>query len=132
MRFPQLLSLCLLFVATLTMTPQALAMKEVDPALVQEAVTRLKEIGVVSDPAYWIENAKKGQTCEGGQVSELLIAGAKKFGPVDNAEAAVKTLMENNVIQNKKSDLFWSKAAVSGCPGNFVATLLVQMADVLK
>lgn len=97
------------------------------------AVSRLKELGVVSDPDYWEANARKGRTCDGGMVAELLINTAAKFQPADNLEAAVQVLKENKILQNKEATEYWETKAVQGtkCPGRFVGLILIKIAEVL-
>jgi len=103
-----------------------------EPERVAEAVKKLQDIGVITDGSYWLDNAQKGKSCDGPAVAELMIAAAKKFGPADNVSDAIKILMDNKVIQNKKSGDFWNKAVTtSHCSGNFVGGLIVQMAEVL-
>lgn len=114
------------------------------PAVVAEAdeatdgklaasVTRLKDLGLISDPDYWIENARKGKTCDGGMVAELLIATAKKFQPVDDLEAAVVVLKDNRILENKEAIEYWENKAVAGtkCPGRFVSRIIERIADTL-
>ena len=104
-----------------------------DDGKLADAVSELKDLGIVTDPDYWLENARKGRTCDGGMVAELLINAAGKFQPTDNLEAAVKVLQENKILENKEAGDFWEKKAVQGtkCNGRFVGLILVQIAKVL-
>lgn len=106
---------------------------EVNPRL-PDALTKLKELGIVSDTEYWLAHARRGKSCEGGQVAEVMINAAKKFEPsVTEIEAAVNVLTANKILQNKDTNDYWKKRAVMGqkCSGNFVAQMLIGMSDVL-
>jgi hypothetical protein len=99
-----------------------------------DAVAKLQELGVVTDPEYWLTNARKGKTCDGGIVADLMIRAAGKFQPTDNIESAIHVLQANNVLQNNKGGVeYWKTKTVSGtkCPGKFVGTILVNLADML-
>ncbi len=104
-----------------------------DNGKLKEAVDKLAELGIVTDPAYWLENAGKGRTCEGGMVAELIIKAAQKFSPADNLEAAVKILQANGILQDKKSVEYWETKAVTGkkCPGRFVSLIIISIAGKL-
>lgn len=106
----------------------------VDEGKLPDAVNKLKELGIVSDPQYWLLNARKGKNCEGGMVAEVIINAGKKFDPsVSEIEAAVDVLIANNVLKNKETGDYWKKRAVAGgkCSGNFTSIMLVGMADTL-
>jgi hypothetical protein len=99
-----------------------------------DALNRLKEHGIITDTEYWLANARRGKTCEGGMVAEVMITAAKKFEPsVTEIESAVDVLMANKVLQNKDNGQYWKKKAVTGtkCTGSFVSNMLIGMSDVL-
>jgi hypothetical protein len=104
-----------------------------DDSRLVAAVSRLKELGIVTDSEYWETNARKGHTCEGGMVAELLIATAGKYQPTDNLESAVRVLKDNKILQNKEAIEYWETKAVAGtkCPGRFVGLILIKISEVL-
>ncbi|HRJ72392.1 MAG TPA: hypothetical protein PLS03_09205 [Terrimicrobiaceae bacterium] len=105
---------------------------EPSPELV-EATKRLQELGVMKDPDYWIEHARKGRYCEGGEVADLMIAGASKIGKASNVEEAIAVLIESKVLQNAGGAEYWQKKAVAGAksPGSFVEVMIIRLAEVL-
>lgn len=105
---------------------------EADGKLVA-SVAKLKELGVVSDPDYWLQNAVKGKSCDGAMVADLLLTAAKKFAPADNVQDAVKILVDNKILQDKDTVEYWQTKAVAGkkCPGRFVSLIINQLADKL-
>ena len=106
---------------------------EVAPKL-PDALNRLKEMGIITDTEYWLANARRGKTCDGGMVAEVMITAAKKFEPsVTEVEGAVDVLMANKVLLNKDNGAYWKKKAVLGtkCTGSFVSNMLIGMSDAL-
>lgn len=105
---------------------------EADGKLV-DSVAKLKELGIISDPEYWLQNAVKGKSCDGGMVADLIINAAKKFGTADNLQDAVKILVDNKILQDKDTVEYWQTKAVAGkkCPGRFVGIIINQIASTL-
>ncbi len=105
---------------------------EPSPELV-EAAKKLKEVGVMKDPDYWLEHARKGRYCDGGEVADLMVAGANTIGKASNVEEAITVLIESKVLQNAGGAEYWQKKAVPGSksPGSFVEAMIIRMAEVL-
>lgn len=105
---------------------------EADGKLV-DSVAKLKELGIISDSEYWLQNAVKGKSCDGGMVADLIINAAKKFGTADNLQDAVKILVDNKILQDKDTVEYWQTKAVAGkkCPGRFVGIIINQIASTL-
>ncbi len=97
------------------------------------SVAKLKELGVIGDPDYWLQNAVRGKSCDGAMVGDLIISAAKKFSPADNVQDAVNILVDNKILENKDSVEYWQTKAVAGkkCPGRFVSIMINQLADTL-
>lgn len=96
------------------------------------ALAKLEKAGVITDAAYWRDNAQRNHTCSGEKVAALIIAGAKaQGGKVENLDDALKHLVKRRVLSN--SD-YWAKNAVAGkqCSGGQVASLLSRLAGSTK
>lgn len=105
---------------------------EPSPELV-EAARKLQETGVMKDPGYWLEHARKGRFCDGGEVADLMVAGANKIGKASNVEEAIAVLIESKVLQNTGGAEYWQKKAVPGAktPGSFVEVMIIRMSEVI-
>lgn len=97
------------------------------------AIAKLKDLGIIEEKGYWLDHARKGQSCEGGMVAQLLIATASRFQPATDIETAVQVLKDNRILENKEAVEYWETKAVPGkkCPGRFVGVIIERIADVL-
>ena len=110
--FASLLAL-LLIVQPLRAAEQA----PLDPAVFAEAVNKLHQIGILSDPQYWIENVKPGKFIPSANLHPVLIAAANKFEPVDSVPAAIEVLYKNKILSNAEkwnNDIVNKPKAASG------------------
>ncbi len=87
-----------------------------DPAEFEAAVNKLHELGIVSDPQYWIENVKPGKFIASTEIQPVVIAAASKFEPVTTVEEAITVLGERKVLMNREkwNDLATKPKIASG------------------
>lgn len=88
-----------------------------DPAVVEEAINKLHQIGIISDPQYWIENCKPGKFIPTANLHPILLAAAGKFEPVDTVSAAIEVLYKNKILSNAEkwnNDIVNKPKAASG------------------
>jgi len=90
----------LIFILLLALVPaQAQSQqRQIDPVVFEDAVNKLKDLGIIDDPKFWIDRAKPGQYIEAEPVRQLLIAAAAKFEPVTNIQDAVAVLQKNKAL----------------------------------
>jgi len=126
LRFVSALAMVALFLG-LAIPAQA---QDEDPLVA--AVAKLESLGVITDSAYWLENARRTRTCDGAKVGELIIAAARRQGgKVDTLEAALNHLAGRRVLA--KTD-YWQANAVEGktCTGRQVASLISRLARTTR
>jgi len=97
-----------------------------------DAVAKLESLGVITDSAYWLENARRTRTCDGAKVGELIIAAARRQGGnVTTLDAALRHLAGRRVITKTE---YWQANAVEGktCTGRQVASLISRIAKTTR
>ena len=96
------------------------------------AVAKLEKAGVITDAAYWRDNARRQRTCDGEKVAALIIAGAKRQGgKATDLNGALQHLVKRGVLT--KTD-YWSANAIAGqqCSGGQVGSLISRIASTTK
>ncbi|HRJ73430.1 MAG TPA: FAD-dependent oxidoreductase, partial [Terrimicrobiaceae bacterium] len=88
------------------------AEKSPDLADFRAAVAKLAAAGVISDPAYWLDNARPGNPFDGGKVGEVLIRYAGNHQPAESLEAALAVLAEKKILTDSKG--YWITHALPG------------------
>lgn len=89
---------------------------------------RLLEAKVITDLAYWQENAVTGRDCDGARVAQLLTEGARFLDPTATTSTTLDVLLKWKIITARD---YWAKTAVPGghCAGKNVATVIRNLAD---
>ncbi len=89
---------------------------------------RLLGAKVITDLAYWEENAVTGRVCDGARVAQLLTDGARFLDPAATTQTTLDVLLKGKVITARD---YWAKTAVPGghCAGKNVATVIRHLAD---
>ncbi len=103
---------------------------QTDPAVLQAALTKLHDAGVIDDVKLWTEYSTPGTTIESIKIQELMIAAANKFEHVDSFDSAMEVLKTNKVFANAE---FWR--SVTGRPkvsSELTALLIVTLARTAK
>lgn len=98
----------------------------------KRAVVRLKELGVIEDEPYWIENVKPGKPLDGARVGDVLIKAANTLEPVDSLEAAMEVLASRKIVGNAKG--YWTDNARVGkkCATGQVIGLFVRLSRAIN
>lgn len=92
----------------------------------EDAVSALKERGVIKQSAYWLANARTGKKCKGAGVADLIIKAVGKKAKVSTLDEACERLHAAGLLDNPGD---WKKHARKGstCKGESVASLILNL-----
>jgi len=127
--FSRILAALLVLAAVACVVP---AQAAVSGDKLEAAIAKLEKAGVITDGAYWRENARRNHTCDGEKVAALIIAGAKRQGgKVNDLDGALNHLRKRGVLT--KTD-YWTTNAIAGreCSGGQVGSLISRLAGSTK
>lgn len=99
---------------------RTMAESSVDPVILEEAITKLHQVGVINDPQHWIDNVKPGKFIPTADLQPIVIAAANKFESVETVQQALEVLHKNRILSNVDkwtSDLISKPKAASGVVG---------------
>lgn len=105
--------------------------KEVDPSVLETAVMKLSERGIVTDSQYWIDNAQVGKVIPSSSMTEVLILAANKFEPASTIEEALEILQQQKILSDMER---WKHQLIdkSNFPGADASFLLYVLAEKIK
>jgi hypothetical protein len=117
--------------------PQAIAKAAGVPAMAPKEQTAadvktLVELKLVDSGADWLQNARKGQSCDGAQVEALLMKMARHFdAAVQTRDEAFKVLVVRKVFS---SPAYWQEHATTGrkCAGDNVRVVIRNFARLAR
>jgi len=117
--------------ALLSLPHLSAATQDLDPAVVQESVRKLSDIGVITDAQYWLENAQVGKVLPSSSMNELLIAAAGKFETVNSPEEAIAVLNRQKILNDLER---WKHQLLdkSSFPGADAAFLIILFAKKIN
>lgn len=99
---------------------RTMAESAVDPLIVEGAINKLHQIGIITDPQPWIDNVKPGKFIPTADLQPIVIAAANKFETVETVHQALEVLHKNRILSNVDkwtSDLIGKPKAASGVVG---------------
>ncbi len=105
--------------------------KEIDPVVFEAALNKLKDLGIIADTQYWIDNVRPGKFVEAQPVREMVIAAASKFEPVNDVPAAMQVLQKQKVLYAADK---WSTDLVekNKLAGGLVVIIINRFADKIN
>lgn len=105
--------------------------KELDPSELEAAVTKLSDLGIVTDSQYWIDNAQVGKVIPSSSMTEVLILAANKFEPASTIEEALAVLQKQKILTDMER---WKHQLIdkSNFPGADAFFLLYVLAEKIK
>ena len=105
--------------------------KELDPSVLETAVAKLSDLGIVTDSQYWLDNAQVGKTVPSSSMVEVLILAANKFEPATTIEEALVILQKQKVLSDMER---WKHQLIdkTNFPGADAFFLLYVLAEKIK